>query len=204
MNEKRLVVIGAGGHAKMIIEAAGARWRDFAVVDDDPKLAGTQILGHIVSLRSGVAIDPGVAAIVAVGANATRARLLDWLETTGCEIVSVIHPSAIISPSAVIGAGVFVGPGAVIGAEARLMRGAIVNTAASVDHDGLIGDCAHIGPGAHLCGEVSVGTRTLIGAGASVIPCIAIGSDCRVGAGAAVIGDVADELTVVGVPARQP
>jgi sugar O-acyltransferase (sialic acid O-acetyltransferase NeuD family) len=202
MSAGRLVVIGAGGHAKMLIEAARATWDDIVVVDDDPTLTGSHIVGCRIVGGCDWIGGQDCSTIVAVGSNPIRGRLLDKLSDEGSRIITIVHPMAFVSPSAELGVGVFVGAGAMVGADARLSRGTIINTAASVDHDCVIGDCAHIGPGAHLCGNVTIGARTLVGVGASAVPGVKVGDDCRIGAGAAVIGDVTNGATVVGVPAR--
>jgi sugar O-acyltransferase (sialic acid O-acetyltransferase NeuD family) len=201
----RLIVIGSGGHAKVVIEAALASQpgREIIVLDDadgtrDRSVLGIRVLGgrgELDSLR-------GSPVIVAVGGNEARADLVLWLRGQGHSLESVIHPKATVADSVKLGEGVFVSAGAIVIAEARIGHGAIINTGATVDHDCDIGEAAHIAPGVHLCGNVRVGARTLVGVGSSVRPGISIGDDVVIGAGSVVVHDLAGPGTFAGAPAR--
>lgn len=201
-----LILFGSGGHAKVVLEAIRAAMPDCNVVvlDDDPAATGRTLLGlPIVGGRNWLSSNPFRGSVVpAIGANAARAALIEWLAELDRPLATVVHPRAVLSPTAKLGAGAFLAPGAIVNAEARIGEAVIVNTGASVDHDCLIGAAAHIAPGAHLCGSVRVGARTLIGAGATVIPGVAIGADAIVGAGSVVIADLPDGARVAGCPAR--
>jgi len=204
---RSLLVIGGGGHAKVVIDLVlrGKEWKIAGILDDAPAAAGKSVLGCTVlggteRLR-GFAQD-GTGFVVAIGSNAARERLQKAASAAGLVPVALVHPAATVAESARIGAGAVVMAGAVINADAVIGDGAIVNTGALVDHDCEIGDYCHIAPGVSLCGTVRVGPRTLIGVGASVLPGVSIGSDCVIGAGAAVLGPVASGARVVGVPAR--
>jgi UDP-perosamine 4-acetyltransferase len=204
--DRQLVVVGAGGHAKVVIEAlrAGGFSNIVGVVSNSPgpsAVMGVPVIGNdesLVSLR-----NSGVRhAVVAIGDNATRDRLGDQLASSGFALVTTIHPSALISPSAMIFDGAVIMAGAVVGTEVKIERLAILNTAAHIDHEGSIGSAAHVGPGCALSGNVTVGRRALIGVGASVRPNISIGEAAVVGAGSVVVDDVLPGSVVVGSPAR--
>jgi sugar O-acyltransferase (sialic acid O-acetyltransferase NeuD family) len=202
----RIIVFGAGGHAKVVLDAilTADPNAEIAVLDDAAGRASTRLLGlPVLGGRAWLEENwAGVGVVPAIGGNAARDSLLAWLSERGRPLVSVIHPRAIISPHAVIGAGSFVAPGAVINADAAIGEAVIINTAASVDHDCKIGASAHIGPGVRLCGGVAVGARTIIGVGAVVIPGVVIGADAVVGAGSVVHRNVEAGVTVAGCPAR--
>jgi UDP-perosamine 4-acetyltransferase len=202
----RLVVIGAGGHAKVVLEAirAAGTGEIIGLIDPapaTPSLLGVTVLGGDVLLpmlrREGVA-----AAVVALGSNAIRERLGQQLRELGFVLPCVIHPAALLSPSAVLGEGAVVMARAVVGTQTIVGSLAIINTAAVVDHDNRIGIAAHIAPGCALAGNVHVGGRTLVGVGSAVRPGIRIGADVVIGAGAAVVADMADRAVVAGTPAR--
>jgi len=199
-----VVVVGAGGHAKVIIDmlidngvdvaacvanADSAPYRGVEVLVGDDSLAALRARG----------VD---GAVIAVGANALRARLGDEAEALGFSLPSVVSRSAQLSPTAVIGDGAVVMPHAVINADARIGRLAIVNTGATVDHDCVIGDGAHVAPGVHFSGGVRIGARTLVGVGSSARPLVTVGSDAVIGAGSVLVSDIADGLTAYGAPAR--
>ncbi|WP_167632358.1 acetyltransferase [Mariprofundus ferrooxydans] len=202
----QLLILGAGGHGKVMAEAAEAQgaWQHIALLDDRhalldgtlrwPVLASIERAGHFVSEYSHAA--------VAVGDSKRRLEWLDMLAGLGFCIPTLIHPAAWVSPSASLAEGCVVMANATVQADARLGRGSIVNTGASVDHDCSIGDGVHICPGASLGGEVIIGHGSWLGIGCSVIQGVRIGSHVTVGAGAAVISDIGDAMTVVGVPAR--
>lgn len=204
---ERLVILGAGGHAKMVIEAAQSQGAY------EPTLC----LAHIDDLVPnvlGVAVEPesdqrlmalqrdGFHAFVAVGSNRLRRKLCDKLQSLGLPLATIISSRAWVSPSASIGIGTIVMPGAIIGAAANVGRGAIINTSASVDHDGVIGDYVHIAPGVHLAGCVTIGAGSFLGVGSSVIPERTIGTSSTVGAGAVVVRNIPDNQVWVGCPAR--
>ena len=201
-----LLILGAGGHAKVVAETALASGTaaSIAFLDDRPlpPMLGWPVLG-----RLDQALDPSIqekfpAALVAIGHPEIRGRWLAKLQVAGYRLPPLIHPSAWISPSAQISRGSVVFAQAAVQAQAVIGIGAILNTGCSVDHDAHLSDAVHVCPGARLAGEVKVGSRSWIGIGASVIQEVRIGSDVTVGAGAAVVRDLPDGVTAVGVPAR--
>ncbi len=201
-----VLILGCGGHAKVIIEVV-EQMEGFSIhgcVGAPP--SPDRLLGHPVlgpdTLLAGIRREGVRHAIVAVGDNALRRKLTRLAWEMGFRLIRAVSRHAIVSPRARIAEGAAVMPGAVLNADCVVGRGAIVNTGATVDHDCLIGDYAHIAPGVHLAGAVSVGEGTLIGVGAAVLPGMKLGEWAVVGAGAVVTSDVADGLTVLGIPAR--
>ncbi|MEF3365150.1 acetyltransferase [Methylocystis sp. 9N] len=201
-----IVIIGSGGHAKVVIELARATGLFEVVGCTDPEPGARAVLGAPILGADDILpnlLERGVrAAAVALGANHVRARVIAKLHALGFELPALIHPRATISPSAVIGAGSVVMAGVVVNADARIGAGCIINTGATIDHDANIGQCVHIAPGSTLAGCVTIGDRTFLGAGTVVIPNIEIGADVIVGAGAVVVRPIAANAKAYGVPAR--
>ena len=201
-----LLIIGAGGHGKVVADTAGASgtWERIAFLDDGVP-AGSEVLGWPV-IGAGVQLkelrDEFSECVVAIGNNALRWQLLQSALDAGFEVPVLVHPRACVSPSATMGAGTVVMAGAVVQADVRMGQGVIINTAASVDHDGDIGDACHICPGVHLGGGVRVGRESWIGIGSTVREGVRIGSNSVIGAAAGVIRDIPAGVTAVGVPAR--
>ncbi len=199
----RLVLIGAGGHGKVVADAArGGGWSEIVFLDrsyPERRENGVwPIVGSMTEI-SGLRAA-GAALFLSIGDNTTRARL--WTELGMTESPTLIDPDAHVSAHARLGLGTLVVRGAAVNADVHVGRGVIINTGATVDHDCSLADFVHVSPGANLSGAVTVGTRSWIGVGSAVREGIAIGTDVRVGAGAAVVADVPDGLTMVGVPAR--
>lgn len=202
-----IIVYGAGGHAKVVIDAIeqGGGHADIQVVDDRPELHGQAFFGYPViggraALLGRPAPHPEV--IAAIGDNAARLAVSAWLREQGYPLAAVVHPTVCLGRGSVVGAGSFLAAGVVVNPDSVLGEAVIVNTGATVDHDCLLADGVHVAPGCHLCGNVSVGRGSLIGVGAVVIPGVRIGADVVVGAGAVVRADVPDGARVAGVPAR--
>lgn len=194
----RLVLVGAGGHGRVVADTARCvGWDEIVFLDDSfPERSNNGEWSVIGPSKA----DIDGPRFVSVGDNLLRNRL--WRELLLAECPIIEHPSAIVSHASTLGAGVFVAAGSVVQTGTVVGVGAILNTSCSVDHDCLVGCFAHISPGAHLAGGVSVGDRTWIGIGAVVREGVRIGADVKVGAGAVVIEDIADGLSVGGVPAR--
>ncbi|TLS69050.1 acetyltransferase [Mariprofundus erugo] len=203
----RLLVLGAGGHGKVLAEAAEAsgRWDAIAMLDDRHSLLNGSLRWPVIGSIDDCSVfsSEWSDAIVAVGHSVTRLRWLEMVESLGFAIPVVVHPSAWVSPSAKIAGGTVIMANATVQADARLGRGCIVNTGASVDHDCRLGAGVHICPGVHLGGEVVIGDGSWLGIGCSVIHCRTIGCEVMVAAGATVIDDIEDGMTVAGVPARE-
>jgi sugar O-acyltransferase (sialic acid O-acetyltransferase NeuD family) len=200
-----LLVVGAGGHARVVADAAltSGNWRRVCFVDDAPAATGALGLAMVGTsadlqqLRSEFA-----AAVVGIGDARVRLRLLDQCRRAGFELPAIIHRTAAVSSYTTLGPGVVVFAQAAINPGATLEEGCIVNTGATVDHDCHLQAGVHVCPGAHLAGNVHVAARSWIGIGACVKQGVRIGADVTVGAGAAVVNDVENGLTVTGVPAR--
>jgi len=201
---KRIVILGAGGHAKEICVTLQLNgYQVVGFLDDDPALWGTQVLG--LGVLGPISHAPSLdieGAIVGIGDNEIRRAFFEQLERWGIPIVNAIHPSAIISPHVFLGKGVVVHPQAIINVSAQIGDNVIINSGAIVTHDVTVGDHAHIGPGACLCGGVKVGKLAFVGAGAAVIPGKSIGEGAVIGAGGTVVEDIPPHSLAVGVPAR--
>lgn len=208
--DRTLVILGAGGHAAVVAEAAvRAGWRVAGVASrDKPSLegpfAGAEWLGDpdTADARARIAAHAasGAKLHAAVGDGATRER---WTAACGGDsaFATVVDPTALVSASARVEHGVFIAAGAVLHARATILAGSIINTRAVVEHDSVIGAFAHISPGAILCGAVQIGRLAQVGAGAVVIPNRSIGPGATVGAGAVVVRDIDAGVTAIGVPA---
>lgn len=203
---QRIVVLGAGGHGKAVVDLllAAGEWEPAGVVDAAPRVAavlGVPVLGNEDAL-AGLRADRVMAAHPAIGHNAQRIVAASRLAAAGFVLPVLRHPTAIVGYGAVVGEGTAVFARAVIGPEAQLGRLVLVNTAAVVEHDCVIEDGAHIAPGAILAGGVRIGAGALVGAGAVIRPGVTVGSGAIIGAGAAVLADVPAGATVAGVPAQ--
>jgi UDP-perosamine 4-acetyltransferase len=202
----KLVIIGAGGHAAVVIEAVQAMscFTVVGIVDPapaTPETLGVPVLGDddiLPSLRA----QNVEAAFIALGNNHLRQKIGSRLLKQGFVLPVIVHPSALVSPSATIGDGTVVMARAVIGARTRIGAFAIVNTGAIIDHDNTVAAAAHIAPGVALAGNVSIGERTLIGVGSAARPGIMVGMDAIVGAGSVLVANVPAGATVGGAPAR--
>lgn len=204
---KKVIVFGAGGHGKVVIDAIlrqGLHEIAF-LADADGKLHGSLVCGYEIrsEAEAFAAQERGLRrAIVAIGNNDVRRRLTQVIIGKGFSLISVVHPAAVVAPSARIGAGTLVMPACVLNAEARIGDNAIINTGAVIEHDCDVGDHAHIGPHATLCGGVRVDEGALVGAGATVLVGVRIGAGAIVGAGSTVLRDIPDGATAVGSPCR--
>ncbi|MGF1532581.1 MAG: acetyltransferase [Bernardetiaceae bacterium] len=196
-----LYLIGAGGHAKVVVDIAQQAGRSIGgLLDDHP--SHTHILGQpiIGTSQDWQSLGAWARFLIAIGGNAIRQKIAAQMPSAYFDTIT--DPSARIGQAVRLGAGTVVMPQVVINAATQIGCHVILNTAASIDHDCVIGDYAHISPQATLCGGVSVGTGTHIGAGAVVIPGVRIGNWCTVGAGAVVIRDLPDGVVAVGNPSR--
>lgn len=201
--EKRLLIIGAGGHAKVVADCAlSSGYEKIAFLDDNPNVKealGFPVIGKVSDAEK--LVDEYSEAFVALGNNSLRLRLIRYLVDLGYKVPAVVHPSAIVSRFADIKSGTVVMPGAVVNAGAQVGVGCIINTNVTVEHECIIGSGVHISPSAALCGTVIVGEKTWICAGATIGNNLTIGSYSMVAAGAAVIEDIPDYCMAAGVPA---
>jgi sugar O-acyltransferase (sialic acid O-acetyltransferase NeuD family) len=200
-----ILLYGAGGHAKVVYATLRLRWPDARVriVDDDPDRQGARFLDQTIQAPPADWKQLQGLVHVSIGDNVARKAVATRLGSLGKQLVSVIHPAAIVSPYAEIADGAFVAAGAIVGPEARVGTGAVINHNAVVDHDCRVGDYAHIAPNATLGGGVRVGAGVLFGAGAVALPGLEIGDEAVVGAGAVVSRTVASGETVTGIPAKR-
>lgn len=200
-----VVIIGGGGHAKVVIENLRASGKTVAaIVDADPtsrEVLGVPVVGD--DLKLAALREQGLSELfVAIGANRLREKLGLKARGLGFTLVNAIHPSAVISPSARMGEGVAVMAGVAINADSLVGDLVIINTGAVVDHDCVLGAACHLGPASALAGGVTIGDRAFLGVGARAIPGISIGADTTVGAGGVVLRDLPDSVLAVGVPAK--
>jgi UDP-perosamine 4-acetyltransferase len=207
MNRERaesVVLVGTGGHAHVCAELLTASGFRLAGCTGPPPERGrinAPLLGPDTSL-SALFEDGYRRCFVAVGDNATRARLTSDVMRMGYALVSAVSPAAVISPAARLGCGVAVMPGAIVNTGAVIHDGAIINTGACIDHDTVVGRFSHVAPRVAVAGWVQIGEGTFLGIGAAVIDKIRIGDWTVVGAGAAVTRDLPSHVTAVGVPAH--
>lgn len=202
---RRLALLGASGHGKVVADAALAGdWDEVAFFDDAwpqrqrngiwPVLGDSQALVACLSEFDGV--------LVSIGDCAVRWEKQQALLAVGASLATVVHPTATVSRHAVLGAGTVVMAGAVVNIDTVVGQAGIINTGATVDHDCQLADGVHICPGGHLSGNVDVGLCTTVGVGAAVKQGLKIGRHVVIGAGAVIIRSVDDASVVAGNPAR--
>jgi len=201
-----VIVIGAGGHAKVVIELIRevGDYDVVSIVDADPRprhMLGAAVVGDDSVLprlrREGIGH-----VFVAVGDNRRRVEIARRVEAQGFRLINAISRRAAVSPSVQLGSGVAVMAGAVINAETRIGDLVVVNTNAGVDHDCTLGEGAHIGPGSALAGRVDVGRLAFLGVGTRAIPGVSIGENAVIGAGACVVCDIPPNVLAYGAPAK--
>ena len=194
-----MIVFGASGHGKVIIEILESSKTPHIEVWDDA--AREPVWEYPVSQPPPAGTPLKDQMIISIGVNATRRKVAERF-ANAVSFGTAIHAATCISKRAVIGEGTVVMAGVTVNADTRIGKHCIINTNASIDHDCLLGDYVHISPNATLSGDVHVGEGTHIGAGASIIQGIRIGKWCTIGAGAVIIKDIPDHVTAVGNPAR--
>jgi len=211
-----LVIYGAGGHGKVVADAALTSGRFVLGFVDDSLERGTDVCFGLKVLSKGLqnffrwykaaaesnSYTNMPTVVVAIGDNKIRKDALLWLMGCGIEITTVIHPFSKVSESSSIGIGTVVLPGAVINPSCSIGRGVIINTSSSIDHDSVIEDYVHISPGAHLGGNVVIKEGTHISIGCSVRDKVCIGKESVVGVGSVVVKDVPERVVAYGCPAK--
>lgn len=199
---KEVCVIGAGGHAKVVISTLQAcGYLINAIYDDNAALWNTSIwdipiIGSIHLLE-----EKSTTAIIAIGDNKVRQKIASRLPHI--KWVTAIHPFSMVHSSVSIGEGSVVFAGTIIQPDVTIGKHVIVNTSASIDHDCNIGDFVHIAPGCHLAGNIQVKRGSLLGVGTTVIPNITINEWTTVGAGSNVITSLKGNDIYVGNPAKK-
>lgn len=196
----KVIVIGAGGHARVIadiIQQSGDVVLGF--LDDNVKgmVMGLPVLGKI---DGALNYNNETSFVIGIGDNKIRKRIaeqyhLNWY--------TAIHPAAVVASDTVIKEGTVLMAGAILNTGAHIGRHCIINTSAVIEHDNNIADYVHVSPHATLCGTVSIGKLTHIGSGATIINNLSVTHDSIIGAGAVVVNDIRKPGTYIGVPAKK-
>lgn len=215
MMEKKLLLIGGGGHCHSVLDSVLAtnEYNQIGVVAKDQDnyndlLEDSFVVTYLVGTDKDIPrlYDEGwreaFITLGSVGSTKGRRSLFSVIEKIGFVMPIVVDPSAIVSDKAEIAAGVFIGKRAVINAGSKIGAGAIINTGSIIEHDCIIGDFAHVSPGAVLCGQVTVGEDSHIGAGSVVRQGINIGTEALIGAGSVVVKNIPDNAKAYGNPCR--
>ena len=191
---KSIYIYGASGHGLVVADIARAcGYEDIIFIDDGdnkyPTFEDIKKTKHI-------------PIVFGIGTNITRKKLFQKVNACGFEIVSLVHPSAIVSSSAVINNGTVVMPNAVINAKSKIGCGVILNSSSVIEHENIIGDFVHISPNVALAGEVTIKENTHIGIGSNIIQGITVGKNCIIGAGSIVLRDIDNNKLCFGNPCK--
>lgn len=199
----QLVILGAGGHGRVVADAALAEgaFADVLASDRDPQRCRGELLAGVRIVPLPEAQGLPCALHVAIGSGAARER---EAASFGARVLATItHPRAVVSPHAQVGAGSFIAAQAVVAPGARLGTAVIVNHGAVVDHDVQVGDFTHVAPLAAIGGGARIGRHVLVGAGACVLPGVSVCDGVTLGAGAVVPQPITQPGVYAGVPARR-
>jgi UDP-perosamine 4-acetyltransferase len=208
-NDYPVIILGAGGHAKVLIDTLQAcSVKILGIVDTNPDAYGKKILDVPVIGNDDSVTQYGpeevrlVNGVGSVGLPTRRRELFNKFKGLGFTFLQVVHPSAIISPDAKLSEGSQIMAGVVIQPGTEIGKNSIVNTRVSIDHDCIIGDHVHLAPGVTLSGSVRIGHEVHIGTGATVIQGISIGNHSLIAAGSVVVSNISDNTVVKGLPAK--
>lgn len=200
----RIIILGNGGHSKVIQEMAYSLNHEIIAILDDKFTVEVRdndmVYGPLTAIKK--YLNDQVKVVIAIGNNEIRNKIVSLLNINRDQYLSIIHPTAVVSPSAIIGNGTVVMPKAVINTGARIGDHCIINTSSVVEHDNTIGDYSHISPNATLTGNVEIDVGVHIGASATIIPNIKIGKWSVIGAGSTVLENISPCSCAVGSPAR--
>lgn len=185
-----LYIYGNGGHAKVVADIARANSYDNLIFLDDNS-----------DMKFNLNL-PKHPIIIAIGNALIRQKLQNLVLSSGFELITLIHPTAVIGSDVTIGNGSVVMPGAIINAKSTIGNGVIINSGAIIEHECTIGDFAHICPGVAIAGGSLVGERSWIGIGSSIIQNITIKPDITIGAGSVVVKDILEGSLAYGNPCR--
>lgn len=206
---KNVVIIGAGGHAKVIadiIQKSGDvifgllddNLEEGTIIDNNNNL---KVIGDLNKRFTLPITHPDLEFVIAIGGNKRRKEIAEK-NVPNMKYYTAIHPTANIGMDVSIGEGTVIMANACINSSAKVGKHCIINTGAIIEHDNKIEDYVHISPNATLCGTVTIGENTHIGAGAIIKNNIEIASDCIIGAGAVVVKNIKETGTYIGVPAK--
>jgi UDP-perosamine 4-acetyltransferase len=205
---KRIVLIGAGGHSKVIIDIIKSR-NEYDIVGITDKFNRENVLNipiigddNILDKLYNDDVKYAFICIGALGNMSVRNVIYNKLKNIGFKLPVLIHKSAIVSNYVNIDEGTCVMPGAIINPEVHIGKSCIINTGSIIEHDCIIGDNVHISPGVKLAGGVKIGNNSHVGIGSSIIQNKVIGNNVTIGAGAVVIKNIANDSVAVGVPTK--
>lgn len=210
LNPKRekVVVLGTGGHARVVIATLRAlgRWEIVGLLDrqmnqTEELIEGYPILGSWNDLEK-IRKQKIKHGVIAVGNNEQRERLYLLLLEERFTIPALIHPTAYVDPSSVISNGCLICMGTLIGANVRIGANTVINSGTIIEHETSVEENVHIAPGCRIAGRVAVGRNSLIGIGTSIIDRIRIGRNVTIGAGSVVVSDIPDGVVAYGVSAK--
>ncbi|MGX6591140.1 acetyltransferase [Cetobacterium ceti] len=198
---KEIIIIGSGGHAKVIIDILErSNKKIYGILDDDLNKKDLKVLGYSIlgTTKDIEKYKQNYSFIIGIGNNAIRKKIA--IENKDLNYEQAIDPSAIISKNIKIGTGTVIMPGAIINIDSKIGNHCIINTGAIIEHDNIIEDYVHISPGVSLGGTVKIGETTHVGIGSTVINNINVGKKNIIGGGTVVIRSINDNNFIVGVP----
>ena len=205
---KNVVVIGAGGHGKVIADIIiKSQDNVYGFLDDGVDIGTTiiknkniKVIGNVEDCKKIASENPDFEFVIAIGNNEIRKT---FSEKYNLKYYKAIHPSAQIGLDVMVGEGTVVMANTAINSSTQIGQHCIINTGAIIEHDNVIEDYVHISPNATLCGTVKIGKLTHVGAGTVIKNNINICKNCIIGAGATIVKDIKEEGTYVGVPAKK-
>jgi len=200
-----LIIIGTGGHARVVAEIAKLShleikgFIDLDYSGEDELILGSPVLGGLEQIKHP---SSDLSFFAAIGENAQRKQIFEQMISEDFMAISLIHPTAIIGEGVEVGVGTLICAGSIICTNARIGENTIINTGVIIDHEAKIGSNSHIAPGSRVAGRVTIGPGSFLGVGANVIDKINIGERVTVGAGSVIIRDIPSNSKVVGNPGR--
>ena len=202
---KKLLIIGASGHGKVVADVATKMncYEEIYFLDDRDEVQNCMQFSVVGKVKDVYNYLGEADIFVAIGNAEVRKRMIEDLKNNHATIPTLIHPNSIIGLNVLVGIGTVIMPGTIINPDTKIGEGCIINTSASVDHDCNLGDYTHVSVDAHLAGNVTIGENTWIGVGASIINNISVCENVMIGAGAVVVKDILESGTYIGVPARK-
>lgn len=204
--KRKLAIIGAGGHGRVIADCAAAMntFDEIVFLDDSFPDRDTNLVWHIIAKSSDwQKYSNEYEFAIAIGDNKLRLAIYLELVTSSASLPNLIHPSAVISPHSNLGQANVVFANSVINPAVKIANACIINTAATIDHDCQLEDAVHISPGVHLAGTVVVKKFSWFGVGSSSIQSITIAENTQIGAGATVIKSTKANGLYLGIPAKR-